>query len=91
MKKLCAMWVHNTPHRWKLLTAVHMKILEERFEHFNKNKTDFVYPFIMMDEMKLGSTITHSIQNNSKSIDQKLVAREGKVNLISKESHDIGV
>jgi len=48
MKKLCARWVQH------LLTADQkrtcMKIPEQCLEHFNKNKTDFVHPFITMDE-----------------------------------------
>jgi len=48
MKKLCARWV---PH---LLTAdqkrTRMKISEQCFERFNKNKTDFVRRCITMDE-----------------------------------------
>jgi len=48
MKKLCARWV------LRLLTAdqkcTHMKISEQCFKCFNKNKTDFVHRFITMDE-----------------------------------------
>jgi histone-lysine N-methyltransferase SETMAR len=48
MKKLCARWVP------RLLTAnqkrTRMKIFEQCLEHFNKNKTDFVRRFIIMDE-----------------------------------------
>jgi len=48
MKKLCARWVP------RLLTAdqkrTRMKISEQCFERFNKNKTDFVRRFITMDE-----------------------------------------
>jgi histone-lysine N-methyltransferase SETMAR len=48
IKKLCARWVP------RLLTAdkkcTHMKISEQCLERFNKNKTDFVRPFITMDE-----------------------------------------
>jgi histone-lysine N-methyltransferase SETMAR len=48
MKKLCARWVP------RLLTAdqkrTRMKISEQCLKRFNKNKTDFVYRFITMDE-----------------------------------------
>ena len=48
MKKLCARWLQ------RLLTAdqkcTRMKISEQCFEHFNRNKTDFLRPFITMDE-----------------------------------------
>jgi len=48
MKKLCARWVP------RLLTAdqkrSRMKISEQCLERFNKNKTDFVRRFIIMDE-----------------------------------------
>jgi len=48
MKKLCARWVP------RLLTAdqkrTRMKISEQYLVRFNKNKTDFVYQFITMDE-----------------------------------------
>jgi histone-lysine N-methyltransferase SETMAR len=48
LKKLCARWVSC------LLTADQkctcMKISEQCLEHFNKNKTNFVHPFIIMDE-----------------------------------------
>jgi histone-lysine N-methyltransferase SETMAR len=47
-KKLCARWVP------RLLTGDHkrtrMKISEQCLERFNKNKTDFVRRFIIMDE-----------------------------------------
>jgi len=48
MKELCSRWVP------RLLTAdqkrTRMKISERCLERFNKNKTDFVRPFITMDE-----------------------------------------
>ena len=48
IKKLCARWVPC------LLTAdqkrTRMKISEQYLVRFNKNKTDFVYQFITMDE-----------------------------------------
>jgi len=48
MKKLCARWVP------RLLTADHrrtrMKITEQCFERFNKNKTGFMRQLITMDE-----------------------------------------
>jgi len=48
MKKLCARWV------LRLLTAdqkrTRMKISEQCLERFNKNKTDFVRRFIIIDE-----------------------------------------
>jgi histone-lysine N-methyltransferase SETMAR len=48
MKKLCARWV------LRLLTAdqkcTRTNISEQYFEHFNKNKTDFMRRFITMDE-----------------------------------------
>jgi hypothetical protein len=48
MKKLYARWVP------RLLTAdqkcTSMKTYEQCLERFNKNKTDFVRPFITMDE-----------------------------------------
>jgi histone-lysine N-methyltransferase SETMAR len=48
MKKLCARWVP------RLLTAdqkrTRMKISEQCLDRFNKNKTDFVRRFIIMDE-----------------------------------------
>jgi histone-lysine N-methyltransferase SETMAR len=48
MKKVCSKWVP------RLLTAdqkhTRMKNSEQCLEHFNKNKTDFVYRFITMDE-----------------------------------------
>jgi len=48
MKKLCARWVPQ------LLTAdqksKRMKISEQCFERFNKNKTDFVHRFITMND-----------------------------------------
>jgi histone-lysine N-methyltransferase SETMAR len=48
MKNLCAGWV---PH---LLTAdqkhTRMKISEQCSKRFNKNKTDFVHRFIILDE-----------------------------------------
>jgi histone-lysine N-methyltransferase SETMAR len=47
-KKLCARWVP------RLLTADQkrtcMKISEQCLERFNKNKTDFMHQFIIMDE-----------------------------------------
>jgi len=47
-KKLCARWVP------RLLTAdqkrTRMKISEQCWERFNKEKTDFVRRFITMDE-----------------------------------------
>jgi hypothetical protein len=48
MKKLCQRWV------LRLLTAdqkrTFMKISEQCLEHFNKNKTNFVCQFFIMDE-----------------------------------------
>jgi hypothetical protein len=48
MKKFCPMWVP------RLLTAdqkrTRMKISERCLQRFNKNKTDFVHPFITVDE-----------------------------------------
>jgi DNA-binding Xre family transcriptional regulator len=48
MKKLCASWVP------RLLTAeqkrARMKISEQCLDRFNKNKTDFVRRFVIMDE-----------------------------------------
>ena len=48
MKKLCARWVP------RLLTAdqkrIRMKVSEQCWERFNRNKTDFVHRFIIMDE-----------------------------------------
>jgi hypothetical protein len=48
MKKLCPRWV------LRFITAdqkcTRMKISEQCFAHFNKNKTDFVCQFITMDE-----------------------------------------
>ena len=49
MKKLCARWMP------RLLTAdqkrTRLKISEQCLDRFNKNKTDFVRPFITMDEI----------------------------------------
>jgi len=59
MKKLCTRWVP------RLLTAdqkhTRMKISEECLERFNKNKTDFVRRFIIMDE-----TLIHHYTPESK-------------------------
>ena len=59
MKKLCARWVLC------LLTADQkrnrMKISEQCLEHFNKNKTDFVRQFIIMDK-----TLIHHYTPESK-------------------------
>jgi len=48
MKKLCARWVP------RLLTADQkrtcMKVSEQCWQHFNKNKTDIVHQSVTMDE-----------------------------------------
>jgi histone-lysine N-methyltransferase SETMAR len=60
MKKLCVRWVP------RLLTADQkrtcMKISEQCLERFNKNKTDFVRRFIIMDETWVHHYIPESKQ-----------------------------
>jgi len=68
MKKLCIRWVPGLITADQKCTC--MKISEQCLESFNKNKTDFVRRFIIMDE-----TITHQNPNSSQNSGQKPVVQ----------------
>ena len=62
---------------------MHKKISEEYLEHFNKNKTDFVHWFIMMDETGIHH-YAPEFKQQSKQWDRiwLFTTKEGKFNSI---------
>jgi histone-lysine N-methyltransferase SETMAR len=90
MKKLCARWVP------RLLTADQkrtcMTISEQCLKRFNKNKTDFVYRFITMDETWIHHYTRESMQQSKEWKEAVCSApKEDKVGSISRKGHGIGV
>jgi histone-lysine N-methyltransferase SETMAR len=90
MKELCARWVPRSLTADKKRTR--MKISEQCLERFNKNKTDFVHQFIIMDETWIHHYTPESKQQSEQWTEASCSAsKKDKVGSISRKGHGIGV